>query len=317
MKEDIKFALKHRDETDELLQGLVIECMKNNVCCYLGHEQAGYITAKQLQHVQIHPSSSMRSLGQTPRLLVYWQLLQTSRTFITNLTPVDEELLQKLEFEVSFEINEEEIQRQCVSLAGRVPVGNLVFRRFVGPMHKNRREKEEQIRATCENSIVIIEANRDIGEIQLFCNQKFSELANRHLEQEIKRFTEPLKLKTVEVHLGKTESGVRAVIGAGGSVQDILMPYQFRTVKIKLNSDDDELTEEDMHNSLSVFGDLEDLFRYMKRARNAMYFGVKLPFVNKIMQTRQFKHSKTDNKVTPALYRRRSEVRKGKERILL
>ncbi|MEW8541894.1 MAG: oligonucleotide/oligosaccharide-binding fold domain-containing protein [Candidatus Thiodiazotropha sp.] len=216
MKEDIKFELKQGNNTDELLQGLVIKCMKSNVCCFLGHEQAGYITTKQLQHVQIHPSSSMKSLGQTPRFLVYWQLLQTSRTFITNLTPVDEDSLKKSETQVTLEINEEEIQRQCVSLTGKFPVGNLVFRKFVGPLHKNRREKEEQIRALCENTIVIIEANREVGEIQLFCNQKFSSFANAQLLEEIKSFTEPLKQQTVEVHLGKNESGVRAILGDGG-----------------------------------------------------------------------------------------------------
>ena len=296
MKEEIKFELKQGDNTDELLQGLVIKCMKNNVCCFLGHEQAGYITAKQLQHVQIHPSSSMKSLGQTPRLLVYWQLLQTSRTFITNLTPVEEELLKKSETEVSVEINEEEIQRQCVSLTGKFPVGNLVFRKFVGPLHKNRREKEEQIRALCENTIVIIEANREIGEIQLFCNQKFSSFANAELQKEIKSFAEPLKQQAVEVHLGKNESGVRAILGEGGVVKDILMPYQYRTVKIKLN-DNEDLTEEDVHNALSLFGDLEDVFRYRAKGQKCNVFWGKATFcrqddANKAVQT--FKEKEQD-----------------------
>ena len=291
MKEEIKFELKQEDNIDNLLQGLVIKCMKNNVCCFLGHEQAGYITAKQLQHVQIHPSSSMKSLGQTPRLIVYWQLLQTSRTFITNLTPVDEELrkTKKSETEFSLDISEEEIQRQCVSLTGKFPVGNIVFRKFVGPMHKNRRQKEEQIRALCENTIVIIEANREVGEIQLFCNQKYSSFANADLQKEIKSLTESLRQKTVEVHLGKNESGVRAILGEGGVVKDILMPYQYRTVKIKLDGNVD-LTEEDVQSSLSLFGDLEEVFRYRTKGQNFNAFWGKATFskqdeANKAAQT--------------------------------
>ena len=289
MKEEIRFELKKDDNIDELLQESVIKCMRNNVCCFLGHEQAGYITANQLQHVQIHPSSSMKSLGQTPRLLVYWQLLQTSRPFVTNLTPVDEELLKKSETEVLFDINDENIQRQSVSLAGKFPVGNLAFRKFVGPFHKNRRQKEEQIRALCENTIVIIETNREVGEIQLFCKQKFSSFANEEIQKEIKSFTDPMKQQTVEVHLGKNESGVRAILGHGGVVQDILMPYQYRTVNIKMNGNDD-LTKEDVQSSLSLFGNLEKVFQFRAKGRKVNVFWGKATFckqdeANKAVQT--------------------------------
>ena len=263
-KEDVKFSLKPGDEIDVLLQSLVIDCMKSNVCCFLGHEQAGYITGKQLQHVQIHPSSSLKSLGQIPKLLVYWQLLQTSRTFITNLTPINEELLQQSNLELSLDLDEERIKKQCVSLVGRIPVGIYVFRKFVGPMHKNRRDKEERFKVKCDNTIVIIDANRELGEIQLFCNSRYSQLAFTDLEMEVNNIAEPLKLQTVEVHLGraKPESGIRAVIGAGGSVQDILMPYQFRTVKIKTDGNDSSLTTPDLLDSLSAYGQIEDIFQF-------------------------------------------------------
>lgn len=281
MKEDIKFILRPKDEVDQLLQGLVIECMRNNVCCFLGHEQAGYITKKQLQHVQIHPSSSMKSLGQTPKLLVYWQLLQTSRNFVTNLTPVDEELLERLEFGFSLDVNEEEIEKKYVSLAEKIPMGNTVFKRFVGPMHRNRREKENEIQQMCENSVIIIEAKRELGEIQLFCNQRFSETAKMYLHAQVQKLTEPYRKQTLEVHLGKSkaESGTRAVLGAGGEVKEILMPHQFRHVKIKVN-ENKEMSESDIQNLLAPFGEIQDLIRFKKKTPTSGVFWGRVTYLD-------------------------------------
>lgn len=280
MKEDIKFELLPSEDTDGILQALIIGCLKKNVCCFLGHEQAGYITAKQLQNVQIHPSSSLKSLGQSPRLLVYWQLLQTSRTFVTNLTPVDEGLLGNVDG--SLEIDEVEIARQSVSLIKQFEVGHTVFRTFVGPMHKNRREKEAEIKEVCNNSIVVIDAKRELGEVQLFCNKMYSETAKTILEMEIQSLKEPLKKETSEIHLGKTkaESGTRAVIGNGAAVQDILMPDEYRTVKIKLddNGTDMNISEADMSNTLSVFGEITELFKFKRKTDTSGIFWGKVTF---------------------------------------
>ena len=304
MKVEIKFELKLKEETDAVLQALVIECMRNNVCCFLGHEQAGYITVKQLQNVQIHPSSSLKSLGQTPRLFVYWQLLQTSRTFVTNLTPVDEDMLKKINSCASLEINEEEIARQTVSLVEKFQVGNNVFRKFVGPMHKNRREKEAEIQQLCDNSIVIIDAKRELGEIQLFCNKVYSEKAQTNLDNEIRSLKEPFKKETTEVHLGKSkaESGTRAVIGKGGAVQDILMPNQFRTVKIKLNDNgkDMDISEADLYNSFSAFGEVEELFQFKRKTDAGGMFWGKVTFhTHETANTAvQFYRERTENHIS-------------------
>ena len=276
MKENIKFELLPRKEIDGILQALIIGCLKKNSCCFLGHEQAGYITVKQLQNVHIHPSSSLKSLGQSPRLLVYWQLLQTSRSFVTNLTPVDEGLFENVDD--SLEIDEEEIARQSVSLVKQFEVGNTVFRKFVGPMHENRRKKEAEIQEICDNSIVIIDAKRELGGIQLFCNKTYSETAKAILESEIRSLKEPIKKETTEIHLGKTkaESGTRAVIGNGGAVQDILMPNEYRAAKIKLddNGKGMDISEADMSNTLSAFGEIANLFQFKRKTDTiGMFWG--------------------------------------------
>ena len=273
MKEEITFSLRPGTEIDPLLQCLVVDCMKHNVCCFLGHEQAGYVTGKQLHHVQVHPSSSLKALGQIPRLVVYWQLLHTTKAFVTNLTPVDEELLDANGFCILFNIDVDGVAKQRVSLAGKIPTGNFVFKKFVGPMYKYKIEKEDQLRTLCNNSIVILEANREIGEIQLFCNDRYSKLTLGNLEEDINCIAKPLTLETVEAQLGarKSDSGIRAVIGTGGSVQDILMPYQFRTVKIRIDGSAPFQSEEEIHNTLSLYGQIENIYQFKASAKNALW----------------------------------------------
>ena len=302
MKEEIKFELLPGAEIDGILQALIIISLRKNVCCFLGHEQAGYITVKQLQNVHIHPSSSLKSLGQSPRLFVYWQLLQTSRAFVTNLTPVDETLPELTDGHL--EIDEEEIARQRVTMVHTFQVGNTVFRKFVGPLHKNRREKEVEIQQNCDNSIVIIDARRELGEVQLFCNKRYTETANACLESEIQSLKEPLKNETTEIHLGntKTESGTRAVIGNGGAVEEILMPDEYRSVKIKLddNVQDCDISETDLSSTLSAFGEIAELFQYKRKTDTRGMFWGKLTFRNHKAATNavQFYKEKPENNIS-------------------
>ena len=273
MEEEIKFSLRPGTEVDQLLQCLVIDCMKHNVCCFLGHEQAGYVTGKHFHCVQVHPSSSLKALGQIPRLVVYWQLLHTTKAFVTNLTPVDEEILDANGFSPFFDIDIEGVEKQRVSLAGKIPTGKFVFKKFVGPMYKYKIEKEERLRTLCNDTIIIIEANREIGEIQLFCNDLYSQLTLDNLEEAIHCIAEPLTLETVEAQLGskKSDSGIRAVIGAGGSVQDILMPYQFRTVKIRIDGSESSQSEDEIRDILTFYGQIENLYRFKASGKNVLW----------------------------------------------
>merc|ERR1719317_679470 len=87
-----------RDEREKTLLQLVFYCFRSNLCLYGGHNRLGYINLYTKDILPLHPSSSFTYLGNmAPRLIVYDQILSTSRTFLLNVSFVEDDWLNEEE----------------------------------------------------------------------------------------------------------------------------------------------------------------------------------------------------------------------------
>ncbi|KAL3848156.1 hypothetical protein ACJMK2_019033 [Sinanodonta woodiana] len=265
--EDIPFEFRSVEEADSILKKLLVEVLKHNVCCFLGHEKAGYFNFKNNQHVQIHPSSVLKPLDLQPELIVYEQVLQTYTDFVTNVTPVDETEITVLPSEV-LDIYRNTIDNIRVSLKLTCWAGKKAMKQFVGPLHQNIKETEQSISAACANRTVVVEANRITGEIQLYCSKVDEQRAVRMLQDVLGEIIKPMLQNCIDVPVGKSDEGVRAILGAGGDVINILMPHQYRTIIIKqrlLSSTEIEVS--DIKEVFSPFGEIIEVKPFMNKNR--------------------------------------------------
>ena len=272
MKLYVKYELCPLQKADTEIQRLLIKCMTTNLCFYLGHERAGYITTDLHQHVQIHPSSSLVCLGQQPKWIVYEQILKTTDDFVTNISPVSEDDMEEFVLQRQTYLDREYLNSREVSQICKIPVGKYVFWKFVGPFHKGRKDMEELMRIACNDSLVVIEADKQKGEIALYTPRQFGAFADGRLKSALNHIPEVLRNEAKEIPIGNDKSGVRAVIGPGGGVVDILMPSEYRTLNIKQKPFCRyDLMEEDVRSRFSGFGPIDQIWQAKGKKQNIFW----------------------------------------------
>ena len=272
MKINVKYELCPLQKADTEIQRLLIKCMLSNLCFYLGHERAGYITTDLHQHVQIHPSSSLVCLGHQPKWIVYEQILKTTDDFVTNISPVSEVDMEELVLQRQACLDREYLKSREVSQICKIPVGKYVFWKFVGPFHRGRKDMEELMRIACNDSLVVIEADKQKGEISLYAPRQFATFSDGRLKNALSSIPEMLRNEAREVPIGNAKSGVRAVIGPGGSVVDILMPTEYRTLNIKQKPFCRyDLTEDDVRIRFASYGPIDQIWQAKGKKQNTFW----------------------------------------------
>ncbi|KAK7099237.1 hypothetical protein V1264_003414 [Littorina saxatilis] len=222
-----------QDKTGQLRK-MIFRCYSSSLCYYLGRQNAGYFAALASRRVHIHPSSCICALASVPEWVVYDQLIQTSRDFITGVTPVDESWLQELATQ-DIGFNPDEVRQKTVEKVYSRQVGSKAFFAVVGPCFSRLRELEASFPAA-SSSVVVIEAARDDGEISVYCTGDASatETLTAVLESSINTAVEEAEMEDrEEVVAGSPKQGIRAVLGQGGQVQEILLCDQSRKLFIK------------------------------------------------------------------------------------
>ncbi|KAL8609439.1 hypothetical protein ACOMHN_006626 [Nucella lapillus] len=251
--------LSEEDQTEELRK-MIVTCYANNLCHHLGQENAGYFAVHDSCRVHIHPSSCLNALGCVPEWVVYDQLIQTSRDFIINVTPVDESWLKDLDMR-ALGLSVEDIRKKTVKKIASYCVGSRAFFNIVGPCYSRLRELESSFSAS--RSVIFIEANRDQGQVNVYSTAETDQTDQLQKETE-KIITQTVELLKQEVRersiAGTNRQDVRVVIGQGGKVEEVLMPDQTRKIFVKelIHKETDDRASEDMvRNTFGRFGDIQ------------------------------------------------------------
>ena len=268
LEQDLQTRDFSEEDVTEDLRKMIVRCYSGNLCHYLGRENAGYYVPRSSRRVHFHPSSCLKALASAPEWVVFDQLIQTSRDFITDITPVEESWVAEMDEDVlGFDL--EEIRRKTIEKIFSRHVGSRAFFAVVGPSFTKLRELEQAF-ATSAASVVFIEAVRDTGEISVYSTGKTSDTEKliEELERVIQEAVAELESEDrEEVVAGSMKQGVRAVLGQGGEVQEILLPDQSRKLFIKRPSSD--ATEESILQKFSKFGQI----RFCKQFDEGNHWG--------------------------------------------
>lgn len=209
-----------------------------NICSSAGHPDAGYVLrGVDNSTTLIHPSSVLVSLAANPQWLVYGELRRTTQLFICNVVTVRSEWLRELP---AGYIDMEQLESQKVvskTVASLHPllVSNLIGRRGVSII-----ELQSQINSACQYNYIkpVVTRDWDSGRsctlVHVLVRMNDMATACRLTQSKIASIREPYRNETVEHNLTSAlgQRGVRAVIGAGGEVREILQSLQFRRLNI-------------------------------------------------------------------------------------
>ena len=243
------------DKTEELRK-LIVKCYSATLCHFLGWENAGYYAARVSRRVHFHPSSCLSTLAAFPEWVVYDQLIQTSRDFITGITPVEESWLAEMD-ERSLGFGLEDVRKMTIKKIFSCHVGSKAFFAIVGPSYTKLRKLEEDF-CSSSNSVIFIEAIREEGEINVYCTQesKDTKALIEELETTISCTLEELEKDDREEGIaGSGKQAQRAVIGPGGQVQEILLSSQSRKLFIKRAPGG--ATEEMVRDKFKMYGEIK------------------------------------------------------------
>ncbi|KAH3810894.1 uncharacterized protein LOC127836572 [Dreissena polymorpha] len=283
LKKEMGLKIKHEFtepiSANEKIKALIFDCMHRNLGYYLGHESAGYVITERNQRVQLHPSSVIWPLGLHPTWIVFNRVLKTSNDYITEITPIEQQIIADAKTLGKISVDENKLSSMRVELVPPVLVGKHVFWKFVGPMHKNRRKVQDEIQSVCESTTVIIDAMKQRGEIQLYCIPAYAGIAFDLLNNYLQPLSEQLSFERLEEPIGAENNSVRALLGEGGLVCDILMPTQFRVLNIKQKIGEScDLNEDMLRGLLSTFGPIENIWQSTGQKQNV--FWGKVTFTN-------------------------------------
>ena len=286
-------------DTPDTLRKIVFKCYASNLCLYLGREKTDYFAARARRQVYLHPSSVLRSMDSYPQWVVYEQLLQTSRDFITGITPVDNAWLQEVsENFLGFDLKEvRQIEEKLVKVFTQ-PAGSHAFFAMVGPRYTRLRQLQEK----CDlsgSSVVIMEASKEVGEVRVLCTGTGDSVKSLMLElkEVVDKAVKDLQREVWEVDVGSEDSRLQVVLGQGAQVVDILMPHETR--KIFIHNPSKDATEEILKQKFQKFGEVCRCYPYS----NSKIWGFLL-FQTKFQAAEAVERTKDDDQNVAQLERR-------------
>ncbi|KAK2554443.1 ATP-dependent RNA helicase DEAH12 [Acropora cervicornis] len=242
---ELKLALKHELDVivldasihengniDQTMQRILIDCYVSNLAVYTGHEKTGYRIVSSNQSVQIHPSSALNFLGATPQFVVFEQLLKTSRDFAINTTAVEESWLCEMISAGTVSYTMADLKSTVMSRASLPCSPDLMKLAFGGSRRRVLGDLEEEVSKLCGDSIVVLEKDERVGQINVFALPIHVSKALYEVEKCLEQSRRVLRCEDKEESLKEGCEGTRIVWGLAGEVQDILMPHMYRTVTV-------------------------------------------------------------------------------------
>lgn len=283
MNMKVKHSFRDPEVADNLVQKLIFECMSTNLGYYLGHESVGYLVVNRHQRVQIHPSSSLKALGFQPVWVVFNKVLRTSADFMTEVTPVSSDTVDKAISDGKICLDLISLEAQKIHRSLEIPVGKHLYWRFVCSMQKLRKQTEEDIQAACDDTLIVVEANKQRGVVSLFSLPAYKDQASAMLLSRIESLRQQLLFESREDFIGSENSGIRAVLRLGGAAVDVLMPDEFRSLNIKQKECSRyDIAEEDIRELFESYGPVEQIWRPTGKKQYTNPFWGKVTFTHEI-----------------------------------
>ncbi|KAK4326919.1 hypothetical protein Pmani_002587 [Petrolisthes manimaculis] len=272
---DLKFSFAEKEKVDGKLVSLLFRALNHNLSHYLGHMKAGFWIVSKDQRVEIHPSSSLFALGIQPEWIVYDKVMRTTKNFAMQITPVPENVVKIGIEEGWLTLDMEKARKKQITIACQENVGSQLFREVVGPRYVDLQSLEAELVATCPNSVVVVEADQDKGELRVLT----TEMNKIHLENSFLKVVPPIRAKykseESEEHIGSaTDFSERAVLGTGGSIVDILLPGEYKAIIIFCSLDKiDDMSEDQVQKQFRGYGSVKQCIKFFRRNKKSPVWG--------------------------------------------
>lgn len=276
MKTTVPFTFGDPTQVDPLLIKPLLKTFRGNVSHYLGHPKAGYVLIMKDQRVEVHPSSALVSLASQPEWIVFDQVMRTSKDFAMNITIVNEEMVKQGIEDGILNVDFEEARNKRLLPILQECVGSQLLREVVGPRYTALRSLETELVEKCNGNIVVIEADRDNGEIKVFSKSSNQKALEGSLENVLKPLKAQFLSEEREQKLGKkpADRSVRAVVCSGGRTENLFMPDEFKVVMIHcaVNKKED-MEDEDVFHHFSKFGKIQACKKYFHKKNAPSLWG--------------------------------------------
>ena len=246
------------EKAADTLPKLFFDSYIHNLSVFLGHERVGFLTERMPdESLVVFPGSSLHQLNLVSQLqcVVFEKTLKTSQNFLLQVIPVKEEWIQeaiqagKLPSHPVDKFRDSFVTPTTITNIGQQVFGNVVNRKTLPDIMK-------ELDGVCEGTHNTIELeDREKGMLHIYCQPQYHEKVKFQIKKRLD--SERMALKRVRFEEGVTsqEDNVRVVLGLGGCVEHVLMPYQHRGVVVK-GPDNTEWTNTVLE-SLLQFGDIE------------------------------------------------------------
>lgn len=271
MNISLKFELPEGSRNERGLQNLLLKAFQSNLCYFLGHEKAGYYFIDKDQHRIVHPSASFQSLARYPTWVIVEKVLNTSREYAVNITEVNENDVQEALRRKELEFDMTRIQRKKVEPIYTEYVGPELHRQFVGPKWKNAKDIEKQLKSENADSVFVIDADRDKGEISIYAPEDKDELSIKAFKMAIDPKRENIRNEKVTFSIFPRCYNVKVSLGPGGLVQDLLCEDDYNSVYVYCT--EECYPDEKLEEWLKGFGDIKKFVKKSPANTSLRYRG--------------------------------------------
>lgn len=244
------------ENAERKLPKMFFEAFIHNIGVFIGHQKAGYMTESiPGESLIIFPASALCQLNEFPKYIVYEKTLRTSQHFLLQVAPVKEEWVREAVESMKLQHDPaEQFRHYIVTPTTITNIGNRVFKFAIW---KHLQGIREDMKITCNMAPVVIEPVEDQGLVTLFSQSCYHGQVRSLVEKRLVSERERLRKEYVECGVTmKEEDNVRLVVGSGGIIQHVLMPYHYRTIIVKGSTDSH--WKDDVLRSLAEYGEIID-----------------------------------------------------------
>ena len=260
LKVNLPLMLESLDAADSYLGKLYFDAFLNNLAVYLGHEQAGYLTINDTNTAFVlFPGSSLKQLSSTPKYVIYEKTLKTSHHFLTQVMCVKQEWVN------------EAVEMGRLSEDPAETFKDLILRPIhvieVGPqtyteMAKQRNEILEMVKVNIPQYAIspvmdFFTTPKQWGIVRALSQHKSCDAVRLVVTQCVKEKQAEFKEEKKEFGITKEQDSTRVVVGAGGTVQQVILPFYFRTV-VAVSSNKGEWLDRLKH-QMQTYGKVEKM----------------------------------------------------------
>ncbi|XP_061196392.1 uncharacterized protein LOC133204662 [Saccostrea echinata] len=272
MNMPLKFELKDVGRNERTLQKLMFKAFRSNLCYFLGHEKAGYYFIDKDQQMTVHPSASFQSLASYPKWVIIEKVLNTSREFAVNITEVNEDDVQEAlkRNEINFDLTG--IERKRIEPIYTEYIGSQVHYKFVGPKWKHAKDLETKLKKENTDSIFVIDADRDKGEVSIYAPGDKDEESIEALKNALDPIRENIRKERIIFPIFPRCYNVKVSIGPGGMIKDVLCEDDYNNVYVYCSEEEFD-SDEELVEWMRQFGEIQKFQTKSPANTNPRYRG--------------------------------------------